>query len=174
MTLDAPTLAQLIEAAASGEPSAAMACTGLPPGWFFPERDAGTDNHGGRAKAACRVCPVREACLLSAVARNEVAGIWGGAGEARRRRLRAVRGDEVLLRRVLDAHWRQLDGRPLPGDVGLLASFGGGATHAKRSTQSKGCRCGGCVHRTSVDGVEKNMGCDFKVLAERRRQAVAA
>lgn len=165
MTPDAPTLAQLIEAAASGEPSAAMACTGLPPGWFFPERGAGTDNHGGRAKAACRVCPVREACLLSAVARNEVAGIWGGAGEARRRRLRAVRGDEVLLRRVLDAHWRQLDGRSLPGDVGLLASFGSRAAHGRRSTQAKGCRCEACAMGASFEGVVKSLGVRLGVAA---------
>lgn len=158
MTIDAPTLTELLESAATGEPSAAMACSGLPPSWFFPERDDGTDNHGARAKAACAVCPVREACLLSAVQRNEPAGIWGGAGEARRRRLRAVRGDGALLRRVLDAHWRQLDGCPLPGDVALLASFGEGATHGRRSTQAKGCRCSACTMAASFEGAWKSLG----------------
>ncbi len=32
----------------------------------------------GRAKAFCRECPVREACLDGALARQEPWGVWGG------------------------------------------------------------------------------------------------
>lgn len=31
-----------------------------------------------RAKALCAQCPVREACLAGALAREEAAGVWGG------------------------------------------------------------------------------------------------
>lgn len=31
-----------------------------------------------RAKAFCRGCPVRSACLASALAREEPCGVWGG------------------------------------------------------------------------------------------------
>lgn len=144
-------------------------CVSLPLDWFFPERDEGSDNHGARAKAACALCPVREVCLLGAVAGNEPAGIWGGAGEARRRRIRAVRGDEALLRRVLDAHWRQLDGVPLPGDQALLSVFGDGATHGRRCTQAKGCRCEPCGMAASFEGAVKAL----KPKKPRRPRALA-
>jgi pyruvate/2-oxoglutarate dehydrogenase complex dihydrolipoamide acyltransferase (E2) component len=199
-------------------------CDGLPTEWFFPERVSGegsarsaerqprtapataerrprtaTDNHGARAKAACAGCEVREACLLAAVDRNEPAGIWGGAGEARRRAVRAVKGEVVAaeralaaaqaeawdadgtdgggdawarrdaasvelerardrMTRILAAHFRQLDGVALPGDVTLLASFGEGATHGRRSTQAKGCRCDRCCMAASFEGAMKALG----------------
>jgi WhiB family redox-sensing transcriptional regulator len=31
-----------------------------------------------QAKALCAECPIREACLLNALARGEAAGVWGG------------------------------------------------------------------------------------------------
>jgi|tagenome__1003787_1003787.scaffolds.fasta_scaffold20789534_3 WhiB family redox-sensing transcriptional regulator len=31
-----------------------------------------------QAKALCAECPIREACLLGALARGEAAGVWGG------------------------------------------------------------------------------------------------
>lgn len=137
---------------------AAAGCAGLPPAWFFPEREAGQDNHGDQAKAACRVCPVREACLEGAVERNEPAGIWGGAGEARRRQLRKVRGRPAILAATLRAHFRQLDGLPLGADERLLLqAFGAGATHGKRCTQAKGCRCEPCLMAASFEGVVKTL-----------------
>lgn len=120
------------------------ACAGLPTDWFFPVKSTGVDNHGDRAKAACRLCPVREACLMGALDRNEEHGLWGGAGEARRRTLRRARV-EGRLEETLAAHWRNLDGvRAEPGDAGLLATFGGGATHGRPGTYAKGCRCDAC------------------------------
>ena len=54
---------------------------------FFPESDA----DAGPALAICATCPVREACLDFALATNQADGIWGGATEAERRRLRRRR-----------------------------------------------------------------------------------
>jgi WhiB family redox-sensing transcriptional regulator len=31
-----------------------------------------------QAKALCGECPIREACLMGALARSEAAGVWGG------------------------------------------------------------------------------------------------
>lgn len=111
--------------------------------WFFPERRDGEDNHGAKAKAICAGCPIRRECLVGALARNEEHGIWGGAGEQRRRTLRRAQagGD---LEATLAAHWRNLDGRPEAGDDELLAAFGPGATHGNPATYAKGCRCEPC------------------------------
>lgn len=57
---------------------------------WFPARGPGLDSTGNAAKAVCRTCPVREACLLGSVEVNEQHGIFGGAGEAERRVLRRV------------------------------------------------------------------------------------
>ena len=67
------------------------ACQGADPGLFFgpdgetaPERE-----HRERAaKAVCVLCPVREACLRHALTEPELAGVWGGTGEAERVSLR--------------------------------------------------------------------------------------
>ena len=40
-----------------------------------------------RAKQICRECPVREACLESALTQRESYGIWGGFTEQERRAL---------------------------------------------------------------------------------------
>ncbi len=146
-------------------------CHGLPPEWFFPERDEGRDNHGDQAKAACVGCPIRAVCLDAAVARNEPAGIWGGAGEARRRQLRKVRPNGPLYAATLAAHFRQLEGKVLGADERLLLQvFGAGATHGKRCTQAKGCRCEPCLMAASFEGVVKTM----RRRPAQRRSAVAA
>jgi WhiB family redox-sensing transcriptional regulator len=54
-----------------------------------------------RAKALCRYCPVRAACLAGALQRGEPCGVWGG---------------ELLLRGVVIADKRPR-GRPRKADV---------------------------------------------------------
>ncbi len=54
---------------------------------FFPANDDGA----GPAKAICASCPVREECLLFALANREEQGVWGGLTETERRRVRRRR-----------------------------------------------------------------------------------
>ena len=59
------------------------ACADEDPEIFF----AGDDASVRAAKQVCATCPVRSACLETALAVNEMHGIWGGMGEGERRRL---------------------------------------------------------------------------------------
>jgi len=61
-------------------------CRGVQPVVFYPE--ARSDN--AQAKAICAACCVRDACLEHAIAHNEL-GVWGGASESERRRIRRQR-----------------------------------------------------------------------------------
>lgn len=63
------------------------ACRGSDPGLFFPSDDEPKDD----AKALCRRCPVRQACLDFALANREDHGIWGGTGARERERIRRAR-----------------------------------------------------------------------------------
>jgi WhiB family redox-sensing transcriptional regulator len=63
------------------------ACHPLDPELFFPDRAAYRTDEVARAKAVCRRCPVREACLRTALDRREKAGIWGGLTPEERTRL---------------------------------------------------------------------------------------
>lgn len=135
------------------------ACAGLPTAWFFDVRDHEplvlpdgrvlegppplSSHQRAQAVDACRTCPVREACLMASLDRNEECGRWGGAGEARRRALRRARADGTLAL-ALAAHWRLLDGAGGADDRELLAVFGGAATHGRPGTFAKGCRCEPC------------------------------
>jgi len=59
----------------------------MDPEVFFPQR-------GERAvhlKAICAGCPVRSQCLEYALVAGEKHGIWGGASERERRRIRSDR-----------------------------------------------------------------------------------
>lgn len=77
---------------------ARAACWGAPLGLFFGaegERPTARAVREEQAKAICRTCPVRSACLDFAVdpTRPEKAGVWGALGEdervaERRRRMR--------------------------------------------------------------------------------------
>jgi WhiB family transcriptional regulator, redox-sensing transcriptional regulator len=59
------------------------ACRGVDPDIFYPV----SDDEAEDAKAICRSCPVRHACLEWALARREKEGVWGGATERERRRI---------------------------------------------------------------------------------------
>jgi WhiB family redox-sensing transcriptional regulator len=51
-----------------------LPCRVQDPDLWFAEAPAELE----RAKAFCRSCPVRAACLLSALERSEPWGVWGG------------------------------------------------------------------------------------------------
>jgi WhiB family redox-sensing transcriptional regulator len=59
-------------------------CAQTDPEMFFPEKGGDPT----RAKAVCRRCPVRAACLDYAMANKEAFGIWGGLSERERHALR--------------------------------------------------------------------------------------
>ena len=117
---------------------------------WFPERVPGRDNHGAAAKAVCAGCPVLEPCLVDALERRAGYGIWGGAGEARRRVLRKVLGTAGWPA-ALAAHRRDLVGQATAADRLLLGGGGtaegataDGRTHGRRVTYARGCRCSEC------------------------------
>jgi len=68
---------------------AKAACRGPHTALFFPpshfERKDDKEAREARAKAICRVCPVKESCLEYALRIREPHGIWGGLNELERR-----------------------------------------------------------------------------------------
>ena len=91
--------------------SVSMAVDGVPSDWlqmracegftatFFVTRGQSSKE----AKRICNGCPVRGACLASALRHNEEFGIWGGTGENQRRRVRRVLTREGLLGAIGEA-----------------------------------------------------------------------
>ena len=68
------------------------ACRNLEPDVFFPIGVTGVAIEEIRAaKAVCAGCAVRVECLRFALATNQDAGVWGGASEDERRRMRSAR-----------------------------------------------------------------------------------
>lgn len=63
------------------------ACRQADPDLFFPERGQSTTP----AKAICRICPVRAACLDYANRHGIVYGLWGGQSEDERQKQRRTR-----------------------------------------------------------------------------------
>lgn len=62
-------------------------CVGVDPELFFPGRGESSKE----AKAVCQDCPVKVDCLEYALANAEKFGVWGGASERERRRMRSMR-----------------------------------------------------------------------------------
>ena len=68
------------------------ACRDTDPDLFFPIGSTGTAIDQIReAKAICDCCDSRTDCLEFALASNQESGVWGGATEEERRRLRRIR-----------------------------------------------------------------------------------
>ncbi|MGD1222580.1 MULTISPECIES: WhiB family transcriptional regulator [Streptomyces] len=64
------------------------ACRSVDPDLFFPIGHTGPAVFQiEEAKAVCRACPVRDACLRWALDTGQAIGIWGGTSEAERRAL---------------------------------------------------------------------------------------
>lgn len=66
---------------------AKAACTVLTSELFFPDK-GGTDTG---AKKICATCPVREECLMYALATGQKQGVWGGLSPLERGRMRRSR-----------------------------------------------------------------------------------
>ena len=62
------------ESSGSSRLPEALPCHLVDPEVFFAEAPADVE----AAKALCRDCPVREACLAGALERREPWGVWGG------------------------------------------------------------------------------------------------
>lgn len=60
------------------------ACAALPTAVFFPPDNAGV----ALARLVCATCAVRDLCLEYAVNERIDYGVWGGASEEQRRRIR--------------------------------------------------------------------------------------
>jgi WhiB family transcriptional regulator, redox-sensing transcriptional regulator len=128
------------------------ACADLETDAFFPER--GQNLAAAAAKRVCSTCPVARDCLIAALAEGEEFGIWGGAGEPARRRLRrlqaecphpdraVVPGCRCRFCTAVATHFRRL--RRMVTAEGPEVSYGPGATHGKASTYGRGCRCDDC------------------------------
>ena len=68
---------------------AKASCRSIDPDLFFPVGTTGMAlSQIDQAKAVCRDCVAREACLEFALATNQESGIWGGTAEDERRKLR--------------------------------------------------------------------------------------
>lgn len=62
-------------------------CKDMDPNTFFPKDSIGVE----AAKMICNECVVRGECLEYALGNNEKIGVWGGASERDRRRIRRER-----------------------------------------------------------------------------------
>ncbi len=71
-------------------------CRDSDPELFFPIGTTGIAiDQIDAAKNVCRRCDVRPECLEFALATNQEAGVWGGATEDERRRLRRAQDAAV-------------------------------------------------------------------------------
>lgn len=60
-------------------------CAETDPDAFFPDKGGSSVE----AKRVCARCPVQQECLEYALTHDERFGVWGGASERERRRMRA-------------------------------------------------------------------------------------
>ncbi len=67
-------------------------CSGKDPNIFFPSTSVGVFE----AKLICARCVIRDDCLIQAIEENEDNGVWGGASERDRRRIKAIKRREHL------------------------------------------------------------------------------
>lgn len=154
---DTPALVGLFDLFAPWRRDAS--CLGMGPDRFFPTKAAGTDTTQAEGKAICAQCPVLLDCLEDSMIHRDEAGLWGGAGEPERRVLvRAwlkrphgpgvVSGCSCAWCVDVAAHLDRLDGLR----VKVRDTNGRKATHGRRSTFARGCRCTPCRWSASAPG----------------------
>lgn len=142
------------------------ACAGLGPADWFGERLAGQDNHGATAKRICATCSVAVHCLDSALERSDEHGIWGGAGEAERRIFAHCRPDRPHGPEPVEGctcrwctEWERHRGNLVAIATGRRSDIRPGdrngrrATHGRRATYARGCRCPSCSWSATALGV---------------------
>lgn len=141
------------------------ACVGLGNGRWYADSVDGQGDNARAAKQVCAGCSVAAVCLDAALEQHERWGIWGGAGEAERRTFAycrparphgpdPVEGCACRWCEEWERHRSNLDaiatgGRRAgrPGDRN-----GTGATHGRRATYARGCRCAPCRWSASLLG----------------------
>lgn len=73
-------------------------CRSVDPDLWYPDKG---DSVGSRAaKAICRSCPVRAACLAYALDHKEQYGVWGGMSATQRRTLTGHAPRNSLLKQA--------------------------------------------------------------------------
>lgn len=156
---------------------------------WFPERTPGATNAAHAEKTCCSTCTIRDVCLQASVARNEPAGIWGGAGELERRFLRrawVADGHKAGPRFVLQSglFFDRLEAQVAGAAAAVPDRNGEGATHGRRveipdrngpgavdgrlSTYAKGRRNPPCKQAASFNAVM------CAITAPKRPKRVAA
>jgi WhiB family redox-sensing transcriptional regulator len=129
---------------------------------WFPERTPGATNAAHAEKACCSTCTIRDVCLQASVARNEPAGIWGGAGELERRFLRrawvadgrtAGSRYELQVGLFFDRLEAQVAGAGEAKLTSVPDRNGPGAVDGRLSTYAKGRRNAPCKQAASFNAV---------------------
>lgn len=136
------------------------ACVGLGVARWYADTGGdgqGQGDHARAAKKICAGCPVAAVCLDAALEQHEMWGVWGGAGEAERRtfaRARPARphgpdpleGCACRWCQEWERHRSNLDAIATGGRrAGRHGDRNGpGATHGRRATYARGCRCSPC------------------------------
>lgn len=129
------------------------ACLNADPALWYP--DSGT---AAEARAICASCPVRQDCLQHALSEVETFGVWGGASERVRRRLRSLRAaspyPELVLHpsdcrcdycRALAEHDDRMIALAAGRAAEAIDSRGPGVRHGTPSCYPKGCRRPECL-----------------------------
>jgi hypothetical protein len=157
------------------------ACAGLADAGaiFYPERGASILP----AQEICSGCDVWLECLVSSLRQTKIhyvssEGVWGGMGGATRRAMlvamrdvdhppeRSCKDPDCVWCDLIRAHRTNLDvvagTRPRSARV-RINSNGPGATHGRRASYVKGCRCLCC--RFAISAIGKVLAADTDVVA---------
>lgn len=129
------------------------ACLDSNPDLWFPETGTATE-----ARTICATCPVRDDCLQHALLNGETFGVWGGASERVRRRLRSLlhasphpdrtwrqHGCACGYCQALDDHDTRMAALAAGRSTPAFDSRGPNVRHGTPSCYPKGCRRPECL-----------------------------